>query len=140
MAVTSPATFRLSFTATGTPRSGRSPPPFRPRPAGGRPPLACLSARVGLGGLGAGALGEHDTEGVQLGVVPRYAIEVELDELAGGDGAGTDRFGLPGDAGERGVCRVHRRASLTAGAARSLLRAAASPQATSSRAASRPRR
>ena len=77
---------RLSFTATGTPSSGRSSPPAAPG--------------VGLVGLGQRPLGHHHAEGVQLGVEPRDALQVELDQLARGHLAGADQLGLARDARE----------------------------------------
>ena len=92
-AVTSPATSVSSLIATGTPEQ--------------RTPIARPAARVGLVGLGQGAVGEHDAEGVELGVHLPDALERRLDELARRDLAGGHQARLLGGAGEAEVGGVH---------------------------------
>ena len=79
----------------------------RHRHAEQRPPIARAAARVGLVGLGQGAVGEHHAEGVELGVRLPDALERRLDELARRDLAGGHQARLLGGAGEAEVGGVH---------------------------------
>ena len=72
-----------------------------------RAPIARAATRIGLVGLGQGAVGEHHAEGVQLRVRLPDAVERRLDELARRDLAGGHQARLLGGAGEAEVGGVH---------------------------------
>ena len=92
-AVMSPVTSVSSLMATGTPSSGRSSPPLTRAAAWS----ASIRARSGVDG----------PEGVELRVDPLDALEVDVDELPGGDLAASDELGLAVQAGEGEVGGVH---------------------------------
>ncbi len=79
----------------------------RHRDAEQRAPIAGAAAPVGLVGLHQGAVGEHDAEGVDLGIRLPDALERRLDELARGDLAGGHEARLLGGAGVAEVGGVH---------------------------------
>ena len=68
---------------------------------------AGAAARVRLIGFETCAFGEHHAEGVQAGVVACDPLEVEVDELAGGDLSRGDQLGLAGDSEIGEVGWVH---------------------------------
>ena len=80
-----PSTSSESLTAIGTPASGiSSPSPF----------ASLASTRFASS---ARLVGQDDAVGVQLGVEPVDAVEVELDEVGRGDVPRADHLSLAGD-------------------------------------------
>ncbi len=77
------------------------------RDAQQRPVVARAAAGVGLRGVHQRPLVEHRAEGVQLGVEPPDAVEVQLDQLARGNLPAPDHLRLPARAGEGEVVALH---------------------------------
>ena len=103
--LTSPATSNSSFTAIGTPSRGRStPPPPPPRSAAALP----ARSRASAWSASIRARSANTTlKAFNAGFEALDPLQVDVDQLAGGDLARGDQLRLPGDPGVGEVDCVH---------------------------------